>query len=299
MKNRIKKLVVIFGITLFLSMNFFVVAEKNSVNIIDKVNIQNSEIDSWTDNVKFKWIGAATFIISVDDLKIACDPALDPEATGRVEDPVYSDEDFENIDLWFITHAHEDHLDDIGLSKIESDSLIITHKIAVEMLQKTGSNNINVLKWKEKKDTTIAGFNISIEVIPAVHGVKLLTALLNGGVNGYWITLEKNDQSISIYITGDTVNKFVVLNSIRYRKADLFIPFIGEGRIPVPFLNILLGPCTLNARMLKRMKRIVDPDVTIPVHFGSFSYYSEPISVVEKWNDPSIKILEPGEEIVI
>ncbi|MCK4365876.1 MAG: hypothetical protein KAW45_07480 [Thermoplasmatales archaeon] len=37
----------------------------------------------------------------------------------------------------------------------------------------------------------------------------------------------------------------------------------------------------------------------IPVHFGTFSHYTEPISEVEKWQDPSVKILKPGEEIII
>jgi hypothetical protein len=45
------------------------------------------------------------------------------------------------------------------------------------------------------------------------------------------------------------------------------------------------------------MKNIIDPEIIILVYFGTFSHYSEAISVVEKWNDDSVKILEPGEEI--
>lgn len=68
----------------------------------------------------------------------------------------------------------------------------------------------------------------------------------------------------------------------------------GEG-----IIGLLYGPLTLTARMMWRMKRIIKPEVTIPVHFGIFSHYTEPISEVEKWKDESVKILKPGEEIVV
>ena len=120
-----------------------------------------------------------------------------------------------------------------------------------------------------------------------------------GGVNGYWVTLKNNTETISIYISGDTVTRWIVLNSLRGRKADLFIPNMGDPRVGTGILGMLLGPLTLTARMMKRMKNIINPKVTIPVHFGTFSHYMEPISEVEKWQDPSVKILKPGEEIII
>lgn len=80
------------------------------------------------------WIGGATFILSIGNLNIAVDPVLCQKGTvqdyfwfksERIEQPVYSEGDFENIDLWLITHNHEDHLDSIGLSKISSSSKVI------------------------------------------------------------------------------------------------------------------------------------------------------------------------------
>ncbi|MCK4365587.1 MAG: MBL fold metallo-hydrolase [Thermoplasmatales archaeon] len=306
-----KVVIVIIGIILMSTINFVSLPAKDIVNskvsdneddihIVPEKNTKSSIDDAAsTMDIHFKWVGAATFIITIDDLKIACDPALDPDAEGRVEDPVYTDEDFQNIDLWLITHKHEDHLDEIGLTKIDSEALVITHEIAVEMLQTTESPNINILEWKEKRITNIDDFNITIEAIPALHGTNPITIFLMEGVNGYWVTLEKNGQTISIYITGDTTTKWKVINSLRGRKADLFIPFMGEARIPIPILRMLLGPLTLNARMMRRMKRIINPEITIPVHFGTFSHYCEPISKVDQWNDPSIKILSPGENITI
>ena len=296
MKNKMKKnVVIIFTVIMLLStMNFITVPAKDIVNSNPSMADAVSTMD-----IHFKLIGGATWIITIGNLKIACDPALSPNATGRVEGSVYTDEDFQNIDLWLITHAHEDHLDEIGLKKIDSESLIITHEIAVEMLQTTESKNIFIIKWGEERIVNIDGFEITMEAIPAIHGTNPITASSMGGVNGYWVTLKKNESSISIYITGDTVTKWKVINSLRGRKADLFIPFMGEARIPIPILKLLLGPLTLNARMMRRMRWIINPEITIPVHFGTFSHYTEPISEVEKWQDPSVKILKPGEEIVV
>jgi len=272
----------------------------------------NSKIfnsDSST-NINFKLIGAATFIITIGELKIACDPSLCPKGTvfdyglfksERMEEPVYEDEDFENIDLWLITHNHDDHLDEIGLSKISSETTIITHKNTFETLEKTNSKNISILRWYQNKKLDIDGFEINIQAIPAIHAVNPIVAISNGGVNGYWVDIKNNsnDESFSMYITGDTVTKWIVLSSLRGRKVDLFIPFMGCARVGNGFLGLLLGPLTLNAKMMKKMKNIIDPEVTVPVHFGTFSHYTEPISEVEKWNDNSIKILNPGENIVL
>jgi L-ascorbate metabolism protein UlaG (beta-lactamase superfamily) len=283
---------------------FIVIILASTINIIAPAELLEDTNpsfynDSTTMDIHFKLIGGATWILTIDDLKIACDPALDPDYPERVEDPVYSDEDFENIDIWLITHDHFDHIDEIGLTKIEPESLIITHKIAADDLKATNSSNINELKWKEKKTIEIEGFKVTIEAIPAIHAVNPLLALTIIGGNGYWITLEKFDQTLDFYVSGDTVPKWVVLKSLRGRKADLFIPNMGCARAAEGILGLLFGPLTMNARMMKRMKNILKPEITIPVHFGTFSHYSEPISVVEKWNDPSVKILKPGEEIIV
>ena len=293
-KIMLKKAIILFIIITIASSLNIIVPAKDSENTSPSLYNNSTTMD-----IHFKLIGGATWIFTIDDLKIACDPALDPDHPQRIEDPIYTDEDFENIDIWLITHDHFDHIDEIGLAKIEPESLIITHKIAIDDLQATSSSNINGLKWKEKKTIEIKGFKVTIEAIPAIHAVNPILALTIIGGNGYWIDLEKYGETLSLYVSGDTVPKWIVLKSLRGRKADLFIPNMGCARAAEGILGLLLGPLTMNARMMKRMKNIINPEVTIPVHFGTFSHYSEPISVVEKWNDPSVKILKPGEEIVV
>jgi L-ascorbate metabolism protein UlaG (beta-lactamase superfamily) len=82
----------------------------------------------------FNWIGGATFVLSIGDLNIACDPVLCEKGTiqdffwfksQRIEQPVYSENDFENIDLL---------IPNMGAAK--QGSWIMTLTLNSEMLKK-------------------------------------------------------------------------------------------------------------------------------------------------------------------
>jgi N-acyl-phosphatidylethanolamine-hydrolysing phospholipase D len=151
----------------------------------------------------FHWIGGATFILSIGNLNIAVDPVLCEKGTvqdyfwfksQRIEQPIYTEKDFENIDLWLITHNHEDHLDSIGLSKISNSSEIVCNKNSSKILLEKGKNYLTVLSWKQTKEFSIKGYKIEIEAIPAIHGINPLSALLAGKVNGYYLTITKGKE---------------------------------------------------------------------------------------------------------
>jgi len=247
-------------------------------------------------NIKLKPIGGATWILKIDDLKIACDPVLAPKGTvqdygwfksKRLEEPVFEEEDFKDVDLWLLTHNHEDHLDNIGLSKIEKSSKIIIHK---NLTKKLPDYQVSVLNHGEKVNINIKEFRITIEAIPAIHGVIPISAFFAGGVNGYWLTITKETKSVQVYVSGDTVYKPKVVNAIKGRKADLFIPNMGGAS-----KGTWLGTLTMTTKMLNKFQKIIKPKITLPVHFGTFSHYNEPISETEKLNDETIIILKAGE----
>ncbi|MBK7030427.1 MAG: MBL fold metallo-hydrolase [Bacteroidales bacterium] len=167
--------------------------------------------------ILFNWIGGATFILSIGNLKIAVDPVLCEKGTvqdffwfksKRIESPVYSDSDFEKIDLWLITHRHEDHLDKTGLSKISDSSIIICNKDSYNVLKQNGADDITVLRWKQVTKIYLREYQIEIEAIPAIHGVNPLSAWLvhYAAFEHYKEPVEKirnlNDQRIKIIETG-------------------------------------------------------------------------------------------------
>lgn len=249
-------------------------------------------------DISFTWVGGATWILEIAGLKIACDPVLCPAGseqdyfwfkTRRLNDPVYDAGDFDTIDLWLITHGHEDHLDPQGCSVIREQAHVITHRNAVSKLKTSLAEHLTVLDWGDSEAFSVKGFEIVVEAVPAVHGINPVSALFAGGVNGYWLTVTGNGERVSIYATSDTVTHRTVLRALQGRKVDLLIPNMGAAK-----KGSWMGTLTLSATMLQQIRSILRPRITIPVHFETFSHYVEPISEVAKEEDTTTVLLEPG-----
>jgi N-acyl-phosphatidylethanolamine-hydrolysing phospholipase D len=248
--------------------------------------------------ILFNWIGGATFILTIGNLKIAVDPVLCEKGTvqdyfwfksKRIEQPIYGKKDFEKIDLWLITHNHEDHLDNIGLSAISESSKIISNKNSFKILKENGKNDLTVLSWNQTKELNIDGYEIKIEAIPAIHGINPLSASLAGKVNGYYLTISKGGESIRIYITGDTVYKNQIIKTLGNKEIDLLIPNMGAAKQGSWIMTL-----TLNSKMLEKMISKLNPKIVVPVHYGTFEHYKEPVEKIQDINDERIKIVEVG-----
>ena len=80
----------------------------------------------------------------------------------------------------------------------------------------------------------------------------------------------------SLYVTGDTVMATPVLRALQDRHVDVLIPHMGAAK-----QGSVIMALTLSAAMLRRLIDLLSPTVTIPVHFGTFEHYTEPMTVVE------------------
>ena len=253
-------------------------------------------------NLSFQWVGGATFILSIDDVKIAVDPVLCPKGTiqdyfwfksKRLEDPVYSKKDFTDIDLWLLTHNHEDHLDEKGLNVINKNSQVVSNPNTVKKLVKKNLSKHTILKWGQERVYNIKEYSIKVEAISAIHGVNPVSALFAGKVNGYFLTIKKDTEEVTIYITSDTVYKTKILKKLAHRKIDLLIPNMGAAKQGSWIMTL-----TLNARMLKKMIAKLNPKAIIPVHYGTFQHYVEPVEELQKIDDARIKIVPVGSSTV-
>ncbi len=251
----------------------------------------------------FNWIGGATFILTTGNLNIAVDPVLCEKGnvqdyfwfkSKRIEEPIYTEEDFENVDLWLITHNHEDHLDSAGLSKISNSSKIICNKNSSRILKEEGKNNLTILNWSQQKEFVIKDYKIVIEAIPAIHGVNPLSALLAGKVNGYYLTISKGEERVRVYITGDTVYKNKIIKTLENKKIDLLIPNMGAAKQGSWIMTL-----TLNSKMLKKIIYKLNPGIVIPVHYGTFEHYKEHADKIKEISDERIMMVEVGSKIKI
>ena len=251
-------------------------------------------------DISFKWIGVATWIMTVNGVKIACDPVLCPKDTvqvhapgftsKRLTEPVFEEDDFKAIDIWLISHEHLDHLDDEGLLRIDKSSTIIANKKAEKKLQTINPDNLNITQWGQTLSYSLNGLSIEIETMPTVHANNFLVAYMLGGGNGYWLTIKKGNETLEVYVTGDTISHRKVLDVLQGRKADILIPNIGA-----PFKHKFGGPFTFTIDSLQPVIDRVNPETILPVHFGSFSHFHETGDVVKNWKDERVKIVAEGD----
>ncbi|MBN1883183.1 MAG: MBL fold metallo-hydrolase [Deltaproteobacteria bacterium] len=258
--------------------------------------------------VHFTWVGGATSIITVDGLKIATDPCLAPAGTVqhyawfksvRKNDPVYAPGAFDDVDLWLITHGHEDHLDAKGVTAVRPGALVVTDETAREALEGAGVDDLRILSPGEHTTLEKKGFSIFVEAIPMVHGTLPPVARLAGDGNGYLVEITGDESRFVFYITGDSVPHRRVRRAIAERTCDLFIPYVGEARVGRGLRAALMGGLTMNMKMMGRLKRLISPRVTVPIHYGTFSHYAESVEAVRKAAGEGTTLLEPGETVEI
>ncbi|OPX43091.1 putative L-ascorbate-6-phosphate lactonase UlaG [Ruminiclostridium hungatei] len=250
-------------------------------------------------NIKIFHVGGACFVLDVDEkIKIACDPFLKPEGTEynfksfkskRVKPPIYDDSVFTDIKVWMITHGHADHIDEVGVSKIQEDSVVIACKNAVDILSGKRLSSLWVLDWNDTREMNIGQYKVSIRVIPAFHGNSLITRTLVGKVNGYYITISYGNEKKTIYVTSDTVYHGKVLKPLEKEKIDILIANLGEVR-----KDMNGGPLTMSVPMLKQMVNKISPRVVVPIHYDDFTHYETSKDEIES---QGLKVFNQGEWI--
>ena len=149
--------------------------------------------------MKIQWIGGATVLIQVNNLKIVCDPVLCKKDTiqdyryfksMRMNDPVFDEETFQNIDILLITHFHLDHFDDIAKSVVNSNiTLANEHKDGIN------TNKQIALQNNETYTETLKDTKIIITAIAATHGKNRIFGNLVGKNIGYLIKLENKNKN--------------------------------------------------------------------------------------------------------
>ena len=86
------------------------------------------------------------------------------------------------------------------------------------------------------------------------------------------------DTGYRIYISGDTL--FVdelreIPARLRGERVDLMLAHLGGTTIPGPRLPLLM--VTMDAEQGVRLMRLVDPDVTVPIHYDDYDVFLSPL----------------------
>ncbi len=256
--------------------------------------------------ISVKWIGGATWIMKAGPLTIACDPVLCPAGTvqdyryfktRRLNDPLYDVSDFSGIDLWLLTHEHEDHIDSEGAEKISAESVIVAHRGLRRLLEKRGLHGCRLLAWGEETRAEFGPLSVTVRAVPAVHAAVPGLGRYIGNGNGYVLKISDNTGALTLYVTGDSVFKKRRIRGVIPEKIDIVIANAGAARVGTGLLGKLIGRITNGSRDICRMAAFFKPKAVIPVHWGTFSHYMEIFP--DNINAGTVRRMNPGDVMEI
>jgi len=304
-----------------------VASQPESLPEAKKTNV-HPKGSSGNENASIYFVGTATTILEWEGIRVMTDPNflhagdhvhLGPGVTGeRVTNPAIDLHDVPRIDAVLLSHYHADHFDQLVEASLRRDLPIITTPHAKECLhdKKEGDEKFtdvydldffqNMLLDIESSDSSSSGGKsaaIKVTGMPGKHvppGPLSIANDLLGAVpptNGWMIELGYNTGSgftsgYRIYISGDTL-MVDELKEIPERYAgkniDLMLIHLGGTTIPSPKVPLLM--VTMDAKQGIQLMRLINPDVTIPVHYDDYNVFLSPLADFQKavteagWDD--------------
>ncbi|KAH7188422.1 beta-lactamase superfamily domain-containing protein [Fusarium flagelliforme] len=261
------------------------------------------------ENANVYFIGTATTIIEWQGFRLLTDPNflhagdhvhLGPGVTAqRQTDPAVDLDELPSLDGILLSHYHEDHFDRLVEDSLNRDFLIVTTPHAHQCLTSKDPpfTNVKALDFfdhlKLKSDDAEAGKQapvINVTGMPGKHVPPGPLAAVNdilGAVpptNGWMIELgyhngadDKVQTGYRIYISGDTLLVDELKDIPKWlqdERIDLMLIHLGGTTIPGPSAPLIM--VTMDAKQGVEMIKMMNPDVTIPIHYDDYDVFLSP-----------------------
>lgn len=183
----------------------------------------------------------------LENIEVICNSCIRIEKEKIIYiDPYKIDRQYNDADLIFITHGHQDHYSEEDIDKVKNqNSKFIATKDVVEKLLEKGINKDLIIIVEPEKEYIVD--NINFKTISAYNIGKEFHLKEKGWV-GYIIKI--ND--IIYYISGDTD----ITEENKKIKCD--IAFVAVG-----------GTYTMDYKEASDLINIIKPKYAIPTHYGS------------------------------
>lgn len=240
---------------------------------------------------------------------------LGPGVTSRRQtDPAVDLHELPPIHAVLLSHYHEDHFDGKVEESLNREFPIITTKHGKNCLTSSAKQepfrNVRALDCFDSLALQIRGLDkgdegrfptVKITGMPGKHvpsgPMTLVNNLLQGvpPTNGWMIEFGKSTPSLSkgsegniktgyrIYITGDTL--FVddlkqIPEWLQGERIDLMLIHLGGTTIPGPSLPLVM--VTMDAKQGMQLQNLVEPDLTIPIHYNDYDVFMSPLGDFKK-----------------
>jgi L-ascorbate metabolism protein UlaG (beta-lactamase superfamily) len=228
------------------------------------------------------FVGTATVVIRYAGFTILTDPNFlhsgDHVHLGygltsvRRTDPAVEIEDLPPLDFVLLSHLHGDHFDRIAERKLNKATPIISTRHATRYLEKVGFTRTRSLETWEPIELKKGGASLRLTAMPGTHGPGPLGAVLPP-VMGSMLDFgnEAGEGRLRMYISGDTlIHGRLREIPRRFPDVDLALVHLGGTKV----LGVMV---TMDAQQGVEAMRIVDPRITIPIHYNDYEVFESPL----------------------
>jgi len=228
------------------------------------------------------FVGTATVVIRYAGFTILTDPNFlhsgDHVHLGygltsvRRTDPAVGIEDLPPLDFVLLSHLHGDHFDRVAERKLNKATPIISTRHATRYLEKVGFTRTRSLETWEPIELKKGGASLRLTAMPGTHGPGPLGAVLPP-VMGSMLDFgnEAGEGRLRMYISGDTlIHGRLREIPRRFPDVDLALLHLGGTKV----LGVMV---TMDAQQGVEAMRIVDPRITIPIHYNDYEVFESPL----------------------
>ncbi|KAL1959280.1 hypothetical protein VTO42DRAFT_2467 [Malbranchea cinnamomea] len=267
------------------------------------------------ENASLFFVGTATTIIEWAGIRFMTDPNflhagdhvhLGPGVTGtRRTNPAISLEELPPVHFVLLSHYHGDHFDQKVEASLRRDLPIITTPHAKGCLTSKGDDSFTEVidldffqsmmvdikpdapggnKFPAIKITGMPGKHVPPGPLSIANDILKSVPPTNGWMVEFGYTASLNDadnfkNSYRIYISGDTlmVDELKQIPE-RYKdqRIDLMLVHLGGTTIPSPSVPLVM--VTMDGRQGIELIRLVNPELTIPIHYDDYDVMLSPLS---------------------
>ncbi|OIW25665.1 Metallo-hydrolase/oxidoreductase [Coniochaeta ligniaria NRRL 30616] len=259
------------------------------------------------------FIGNATTLLEWNGIRLLTDPNflhagdhvhLGPGVTAkRLHDPHVDLDQLPALDAILLSHYHEDHFDKLVEDSLNRDFDIIStphakHNLAGKEEPFTAVHDLDFFQslvlhvggGQKSRDREPV---VKVTAMPGKHvppGFLEKANELLGAVpptNGWMVEMGyvptgaqegAVDTGYRIYISGDTLmvdELKEIPKRLKDERIDLMLVHLGGTTIPGPAIPLLM--VTMDAKQGLQLMRLVNPDVTIPIHFDDYDVFLSPL----------------------
>ncbi|KAI6780493.1 uncharacterized protein J7T54_000132 [Emericellopsis cladophorae] len=233
-------------------------------------------------NVSITFIGTATAILEVDNVRFLTDPFFSPAGSyydmpGRNarltvrQDPALALKELPPIDAVLLSHEdHWDNLDQLGRHLLDGRHVFTTMDGAKQLAPRPGV--VGMQPWQEKT-VVLGGKTFRITATPADHvpGDECTGFILTTDSFG----VSRDGRPNALYFSGDTVYM-----EEHPQMADKFhiaaaILNTGDARAQLEPPPAPLRQITLGGKEAADMFRAIKADYIVPMHFDAWDHFTQ------------------------